>query len=98
MMARKRMKKFSALVGTIVVTTMLTIYFLALPTFFASSIGKVFSIAWLIVALVTLAGFGLKVFKRKQKKRTFAPARVQEASVHTLAEWQKRQRQKVSSH
>jgi uncharacterized membrane protein YdfJ with MMPL/SSD domain len=94
-MARKRLHKFSALVGTIVVTTMLILYFLAVPTFVTTTIGKVFSVAWLMMALVSLAGFGLKVFKRKPQKRTFAPARAQETFV--LSDWQKRKRQKVSS-
>lgn len=95
MMAPKRMHKLSALVGTIVVTTMLILFFLAVPTFAATPIGKMFSVAWLVMALVTLAGFGLKVIKRKQKKRTFTPARAKETLV--LSEWQKRKRQKISS-
>jgi len=94
-MARKRMHKLNALVGTIVVTMMLILYFLAVPTFTTTTIGKVFSVAWLILALITLGGFGIKVIKRKQKKRFLAPVCV--AETLSLSDWQKRKQQKISS-
>jgi hypothetical protein len=72
-MARERMKKFSALVGMIAVTSMLVLFSLAVPSFLATTAGKVFAVIWMLVAIVSLAGFGLKVFQRKQKKRALAP-------------------------
>ncbi len=64
-MARKRIKKFSALVGMIGVTTLLVLFFLAVPAFWASSAGKVFAVVWLLVAACVLVAFGDKVFARK---------------------------------
>lgn len=67
-MARKRIKKFSALVGMIGVTTLLVLFFLALPAFWASTAGKVFSVVWLMVATCVMVAFGDKVFERKATK------------------------------
>lgn len=80
-MARKRIKKFGALVGMIAVTTLLMLYFLAVPVFWGATSGKVFSFVWLMLALVMLAAFGQKVFEGK-RKRVLAPVYVfREAKV-----------------
>lgn len=71
-MARKRMRKFSALIGMITVTAMLMLYFLAFPAFLQTTGGKVFSFLWLATALVTLVAFGQKAFTGK-RKRVLAP-------------------------
>lgn len=96
-MSKKRMKKFTALVGTIAATTMLIIFFLAMPAFLATTGGKVFSVSWLLISLISLAGFSYSLFKGTRKKRTFAPVRGQAASVQQISEWDKRGRQRASS-
>lgn len=63
-MARKRMKKFSGLVGLSGVTALLVLFFLAVPAFWVSTTGKVFSVVWLTVAVCVLVAFGDKVFSR----------------------------------
>jgi hypothetical protein len=67
-MARKRVRKFGALLGTIAVTTMLVLYFLAFPAFWATMAGKVFTFVWLAAALVTLVAFGQRAFTGKRKR------------------------------
>lgn len=67
-MARKKVGKFSALVGMIAVTTMLMVCFVAAPAFGGATAGKVFSVVWLLVALISFAAFGEKVFARKSPK------------------------------
>lgn len=83
-MARKRIKKFSALVGMITVTALLMLYFLAVPAFWGTLSGQIFSCLWLTLALVMLTAFGQKVFAAK-RKRLFTPAYVWRGTAQTVA-------------
>lgn len=95
-MARKKIKKFQALVGMIAVTTMLVLYFLAVPTFLGVTAGRVFSLVWLVVALVTLVAFGQKVFQRK-RKGALAPVYVFRSPARTVTKMSKSSKQKGAS-
>lgn len=92
-MARGKVKKFSALVGTITVTTLLVLFFLAVPAFLGTTAGKVFSFVWLMMALVTLVAFGEKVFSRK-RKRVLAPVYKFRGPVYAISKMPKGLRQK----
>lgn len=74
-MARKKIGKFSALIGTIGVTGLLALYFLALPAFGATPAGKVFAVVWLMAAACVLAAFGEKIFERKSTRNLASIAR-----------------------
>jgi hypothetical protein len=84
-MARGRVKKFSALVGMIAVTSMLVLFFLAVPSFLTTTVGQVFSFSWLLIAVATLAGFGMNVFQRKQRKRVPVPSHLQETRTRKIS-------------
>ena len=92
-MTGKRIKKFSALVGMLGVTALLVLFFLAVPSFWASTAGKVFSVVWLMVAVCVMVAFGGKVFERKRarplasvyrmRSRGHIPARAAKVVKHT---------------
>jgi hypothetical protein len=96
-MTRKRVKKFSALVGMIAVTSMLVLFFLALPSFLTTTVGVVFSPSWLVIAVATLAGFGMKVFQRKQRIRVIAPSHWQGTITRMMSKPGRTQRQRGMS-
>lgn len=69
---RRKKHKFSALVSMIAVTSLLVLYFLAVPAFWTTAAGKAFSVVWLVAALAVMAALALTVFERKRERSVLA--------------------------
>lgn len=65
--SKEKTRKFGSLLSLIAMTAMFVVFWLAVPEFLTSSIGRIFAVSWAIIAIIVFIAHAKRVtFERKK--------------------------------